>query len=91
MRNENYYKNLINELEKKQSKIEGHKILCLSIEEYDDLNAEIDILIYHIFIVDSDDNLSKEISELKKLNPEIDYYEVIEPRITGDKFSQPLH
>lgn len=91
LRNENYYKNLINELEKKQSKIEGHKILCLSIEEYDDLNAEIDILLYHIFLVDSDDNLSKEISELKKLNPEIDYYEVIEPRITGDKCSQPLH
>jgi len=91
LRNENFYRNLINELEKKQKKIEGHKILSLSIEEYDDLNAEIDALLYHIFLIDSDDELNKEISNFKKSNPNIDYYESIEPRCMGDEYIKSPH
>ncbi len=89
LRNENYYKNLINELEKKQKKIEGHKILSLSIEEYDDLNAEIDALLYHIFLIDSNDILNKEMSKMNDLN--IDCYESIEPRCIGDEYNKPLN
>lgn len=91
LRNENYYKNLIDELEKKQKKIEGYKILSLSIEEYDDLNSEIDALLYHIFLIDSNDELNKEISSFKKSNPDIDCYESIEPRCMGDEYIKPLH
>ncbi len=91
LRNENYYRNLINELEKKQKKIEEYKILSLSSEEYDDLNAEIDALLYHIFLIDNNDELNKEILNFKKSNPDIDCYELIEPRCMGDEYIKPLH
>ncbi|PTS78043.1 hypothetical protein DBR07_08640 [Aeromonas sp. HMWF036] len=91
LRNGNFYKNLINELEKKQKKIEGHKILSLSIEEYDDLNAEIDALLYHIFLIDSNDDLNKEISNFQNENPDMNFYESIEPRCMGDEYIKPLN